>query len=442
MNLNHDLNFLVRHYPNSYSVDRTQGANPIRQELLNLNEAGQMYGAIIYNKAPIMMRKLEKMVGERLFQEGIQEYLETFAFDNATWPELINILDRKSDEDLVDWSEAWVHAPGLDEINLQRSTNIEEKHDPLRYGYVPAQTGGFNFWGTLGELERAALLINLYERLLDGDGPRPEEYLERLVEIVQWEENQLILDLALEQLEEVFWRLTNDSVRDENALMVEQVLWESMSEKKDPGIRKVYFDAYADIALTSEAIDRVFGAWSGDRKVDNLPLSEDDKIRIAQILAIKLPDQADGIIDLQMERTKNPDNIRKLTFIAPSLSPNRDVRDAFFESLAGEKQRETESWVLDALANLHHPLRIEDAKRYILPSLELLQEVQVTGDIFFPKRWLDETLGSHRSGDAVTTVKQFLAERPGYNEQLKMKILQSADMIFRTNGLLTSSQTN
>ncbi|MDH3909051.1 MAG: M1 family aminopeptidase, partial [Gammaproteobacteria bacterium] len=47
--INHDLNFLVRHYPSAYSVDRTAGANAIRQDLENLNEAGQMYGAIIYN---------------------------------------------------------------------------------------------------------------------------------------------------------------------------------------------------------------------------------------------------------------------------------------------------------------------------------------------------------------------------------------------------------
>ena len=93
--VNHDLNFLVRQYPRAYSVDRTEGANPIRQHLPNLNEAGQMYGAIIYNKAPIMMRKLEKVIGEELFREGIQEYLESYAFDNATWPALIEILDAK-----------------------------------------------------------------------------------------------------------------------------------------------------------------------------------------------------------------------------------------------------------------------------------------------------------------------------------------------------------
>src|SRR4029079_1381291 len=61
--LNHDLRFLTEHYPAAYSVDRTEGTHPIRQELANLNEAGSLYGAIIYDKAPIVMRQLERLVG-------------------------------------------------------------------------------------------------------------------------------------------------------------------------------------------------------------------------------------------------------------------------------------------------------------------------------------------------------------------------------------------
>jgi aminopeptidase N len=135
--------------------------------------------------------------------------------------------------------------------------------------------------------------------------------------------------------------------------------------------------------------------------------------------------------------TKNPDNVRKLEFIAPSLSADVDERDRFFASLAEEANRETETWVLDALANLHHPLRRAGAEPYILPALELLEEIQVTGDIFFPKRWLDETLANHRSDEAVRIVRSFLNENPDYNEQLRMKILQSADMLFRANMILS-----
>ena len=55
-NVNHPLRFLLQHYPAAYDVDRTAGANPIRQQLSNLNQAGTLYGNIIYDKAPIAMR--------------------------------------------------------------------------------------------------------------------------------------------------------------------------------------------------------------------------------------------------------------------------------------------------------------------------------------------------------------------------------------------------
>jgi aminopeptidase N len=438
--VNHDLNFLVRHYPSAYSVDRTSGANAIRQFLPNLNEAGQMYGAIIYNKAPIMMRHLEEMMGEELFREGMQEYLETFAFGNATWPALVEILDRKSDEDLQAWSQIWVETAGRSGIEAQWKTGVDGESDPFRYGLVPADISSLEAWEAQGEVARAAELINLYEQLLGGEGPRPEQHVELLTGIVEVEENQLILNLALGQLKRVFWSLLSEAARSDHAPVVERVLWDAMLAQTEASKRKVYFEAFVDVALTPDEIRRARDVWSGELRIDNLPLAENDLISIAQILAIKLPEEAETIVATQIGNTENPDNVRKLEFIAPSLSADPEIRNRFFASLADEKNRQTESWVLDALANLHHPLRIDQSEQYIRPSLELLQEIQVTGDIFFPKRWLDETLGNQRSGAAVLTVRTFLDERPDYNEQLRMKILQSADMMFRANAILGAGQ--
>jgi aminopeptidase N len=73
--INHDLRFLAAHYPAAYGVDRTQGTHPIRQPLDNLSNAGSQYGAIIYQKAPIVMRQLELLVGEVPFRDGLRDYL-------------------------------------------------------------------------------------------------------------------------------------------------------------------------------------------------------------------------------------------------------------------------------------------------------------------------------------------------------------------------------
>jgi aminopeptidase N len=83
--------------------------------------------------------------------------------------------------------------------------------------------------------------------------------------------------------------------------------------------------------------------------------------------------------------------------------------------------------VEQAMAFLNHPTRQNEAVEYIRPALDKLQEIQRTGDIFFPKNWLDALLKGHSSKKATDVVKQFLNEHPDYPESLKLKILQSAD---------------
>ncbi len=106
--INHDLRFLLAYYPAAYDVDRTAGTNEIRQPLANLDDAGTLYGAIIYQKAPIVMRQLETMMGAEPFRDGLREYLNTYAFGNAAWTDLIALLDGRTPEDLAAWSRAWV----------------------------------------------------------------------------------------------------------------------------------------------------------------------------------------------------------------------------------------------------------------------------------------------------------------------------------------------
>ncbi len=92
--------------------------------------------------------------------------------------------------------------------------------------------------------------------------------------------------------------------------------------------------------------------------------------------------------------------------------------------------------MVEALALLHYPLRAAGSEKYLLPSLELVEEIQRTGDIFFPKAWLDATLGGHRSPAAAATVRDFLASRPDYPPRLRGKILQAADLLFRAEAIV------
>src|SRR6185436_15374666 len=77
-------------------------------------------------------------------------------------------------------------------------------------------------------------------------------------------------------------------------------------------------------------------------------------------------------------------------------------------------------------------LRAAASEKFIGPSLEMLQDIQRTGDIFFPKRWMDATLSGHSSASAANQVRTFLAGLPpAYPDRLRRIVLSSADDLFR-----------
>ena len=70
-----------------------------------------------------------------------------------------------------------------------------------------------------------------------------------------------------------------------------------------------------------------------------------------------------------------------------------------------------------------------------------MEEIQRTGDIFFPKNWVAACLRGHNSGDAAAEVRRFLQQRPDYPQLLKNKILQSADHLLRLETNSTTIRT-
>lgn len=474
----HDLNFLMRHYPGAYSVDRSKGSNPIRQNLTNLNQAGQMYGPIIYLKAPIMMRQLELTVSEPKFRAGLQQYLKDFAFANATWPDLIAILDARSTTDLEAWSKVWVNTTGRP--NFQTTANDRQQteliqqdpeklgriwpqqfsaafvsgdklitsnkektpitgqpmqlnSDGLGYGLFPVQAQRLINQNNLDELARGALLIDAWENFLNKDNLAASEYLKILLARISVEDNALVLEQALSQLYRLHSSFLTPAERANAQESVESLLRKQLESAEDPGRSRLFFNALREITTTTQGLVYLQEIWSGKKALETVPLSETDSIHLAEILALRQPQESKNILASQRKQIKNPDLLRRFDYVAPVLSVDTKVRDRFFKSLEKPENRTTERWVLDALGYLHHPARVEQSEKYILPSLELLEEVQVTGDIFFPSGWLNATLRNQRSQTAVNVVHQFLEQRPDYNPQLRMKILQAVDMAERAS---------
>lgn len=491
--INFELRFLLAHYPGAYEVDRSSGTNPILQKLGNLKNAGTLYGGIIYQKAPIVMRQLEKKIGETLMRESLREYLKSFSFSNAKWDDLIGIIDKKSTEDITTWSNVWVKTPGMpeyefvgdkDEILIQQvkdslseriwqqpvvtiwkemfaqgsiSINLNNKPQIVRKPDLPAmvfpnsngQGYGYFKMDSVSEdyflrnynsskdtmlidpVFRGAMLVNIWEGFLRGDGASPENFINTLLDILPKENNALIADNLLGDLQTTWWTFLNESQRSQYQEKVEKILWTLLETTSDKGMKNSYFRAFRNIAMSNDGLKKVESLWSEKLKVKDLILSEEDKITLAYELVLKGKGDGKAIFEKQLNDTKNPDRKSRMRFVIPAISPDQNVRDTFFESLKKPANREHEAWVLEALTYLHHPLRAQKSNKYLKPSLYLLQEVQLTGDIFFPQRWLGATFSGHSDQESADIANAFLKANPDYPYYLKNKILQSTDMLDR-----------
>jgi aminopeptidase N len=103
--------------PAAYGIDETQGTTPIFQDIRNLKDAKSAYGAIVYQKAPSVLKQLNFFLGEENFRDGLRMYLKQHAYANAQWADLIGAFEKTGKKDVQTWAKAWILQRGMPEIN-------------------------------------------------------------------------------------------------------------------------------------------------------------------------------------------------------------------------------------------------------------------------------------------------------------------------------------
>lgn len=489
LEVDHRLNALRNFFPAAYSEDRTLGTTAIRQPLDNLNNAGLIYGQIVYNKAPVMMTMLVERIGEENFRKGIQEYLHTYSYNNATWDALIAILDRYTPEDLVAWSRVWVDEKGRPEISAacENGQLIIRDKDPWNrnlswpqqldyalvrkpkdgrscyevehisvgledalvtvnvkpdveyiipningkgYGYFVLDSASLAFCLQnplffTDPVTRLSVMLTLYENYMNGRIP-VNDFTKAMFRYLENEPEPLISAMAVAYLKDACLHQRPGS-KDST----ERAWYQLIKTEGRPDTQQAAFRALLEVWTLPEITCEIAQLWKHQKKIEGLQINERDEMKMAYELSIRLPEECREIVELQSNRITNPDRKREFNFVARALAADTLTRDSLFNVFLLPENRKMEPWVAQVLYYLNHPLREKQAIKYIYPALCHLQEIQQTGDIFFPKNWLSSTLRGHTAPEAEQVVRQFLEDYPGYPTLLKNKILQSADHLYR-----------
>ena len=468
--INHDLNWLKTTVASSLAEDRTKGSTAIKQPLDNLRNAGLVYGNIIYNKAPVVMRNIVDIMGEEPFRVAIGEYLRSYAYGNATWEELIAILDRHTDADLEAFSRVWVEQRGMPHIELwaeqgmlhirqsdplgrdlvwpqhfevtllgERTTKLDVRLTQREYAMVidhditaiiPNSDGrGYGHFIT-DSASREWLLEHWAE--LEDDTMRQsavmtlnENYHNALIDCREWVES---LQHGIEQEHNALIASSLCSYIAEPLLLlgdweIEAELYALAESHPITSCRMQLLRMLMCITTNPDTVKRLYATW----QEGNHPLlSESDYMTLAYELALRLPQSYATIIDTTRKRLTSDDRRREFDYISRAVNPDSEAQQRLFEELLIPDKRRTEPWAATTLTYLNHHLRQSEAIGYIRPALEELQEVQRTGDIFFPSNWVGALLKYHHSEAASAELQAFLEAHPDYPQLLKNKILQAA----------------
>ena len=105
--------------PAAYAIDETQGTTPVYQEIPNLTDAKSAYGAIVYSKAPGVLKQLAFVLGDDNFRKGVDLYLAQHRYGNAQWSDLIAAFQTVSGQSLQAWAGMWIKHRGMPEVDAQ-----------------------------------------------------------------------------------------------------------------------------------------------------------------------------------------------------------------------------------------------------------------------------------------------------------------------------------
>lgn len=437
------------------------------------------------------MRLLEQITGEDALQQGIQVYLKTYSWSNASWDDLITILAEVSFKPLEEWSRMWMREAGMPFIRTEvagdgadfmirfseedpagwvrhwpqtlqpmvmtpydtvlgeliagaRNSSITVPEMPLCI--IPDMSGmayGTFLFDTLtmkyltdsistfdDPLLRGVVWVNLNENLINGT-ILPLTMYDAVFRALAIEKDLQLRNYLSGRLSDIYWNYLTDAERAEAAGGAETFAWDMVKSASDRSEQRTWFTLFRNVAITDTGITLLKDAWVRGALPGGNKLSEDDLCTLSLVLALKGHRDWQSITDAQRLRITGKDRLARYDFVLPSVSPDGSVRDAFFNSLRDPVNREHEPWVLEAMGYLHHPLCADSSLRYIPESLRMLEEIKSTGDIFFPGGWISATLAGHHSPEAREMVEKFLEDHSDYPADLRLKILQAADHLFR-----------
>lgn len=103
--------------------DARSTTHPIQQRIATEAEANSAFDDITYKKGQSFLRMLESFLGEDVFRNGIQRYIDAHKYSNTTTADLWNALSDVSKKSVGQIAAAWTEQPGFPVVKVKREAD-------------------------------------------------------------------------------------------------------------------------------------------------------------------------------------------------------------------------------------------------------------------------------------------------------------------------------
>jgi aminopeptidase N len=478
--------------PAAYAIDSTQGTTPIYQDIPNLKDAKSAYGAIVYSKAPGVIKQLAFVVGDDQFRDGLRLYLKEHAYANAEWSDLVQALERVSKKPLDAWADAWIKRRGMPQVDVEWTCDDQhtihvflKQHDALNEGgfwpiatkvllnssgqetvmsigwtveqidlnlqqsqcpsyvfanYQDEAYGRFLLdpvsrkavMAQLGSMkdvfQRTLLWGSLWDSVREAEID-PREYVDLALRNLPTEKDESLAQSIIGRTITALHRYVSPEIRAQLAPRIEALAADQMLQSPSQDMRITWFRALRGVAETANARGQLKDMLSGRLTVPGVELRPLDRWNIVESLVAQNDPGAEAILAAEEKRDPSGDG-KKYAYMAAAARPGANIKKRYFDEYLHNSSR-PEDWIEISLGSFNWWNQSDLTLPYLGPALDALPQVKRGRKIFFMLAWLNAFIGGQQSAAAQKQVHDFL-NAADLDKDLRLKILEVVDELDRT----------
>jgi aminopeptidase N len=109
----------VQNGSSTLNVDSSPATRKIRAQASTPDEINELFDGIAYGKAAAVLHMVEQYIGPEVFRAGVKQYLEKYAYGNATAEDFWNTLAQVSSQPMDKIMGSFVDQPGVPMVSVR-----------------------------------------------------------------------------------------------------------------------------------------------------------------------------------------------------------------------------------------------------------------------------------------------------------------------------------